>query len=162
MKIIDISSHNGYIDFEKVKADGVEGVIIRAGYGVQEDNKAVQNIQGCVKAGLPFGLYLYSYATTENSGYEEIEFMREFILKYDLYPELPVYLDMEDADNYKLNKGKPLSKFPQLYTNICENFCREIQNDGFYVGVYASESVFKSILKMEDLEPNSFINNLLA
>ena len=76
MKIIDISSHNGYIDFEKVKADGVEGVIIRAGYGVQEDNKAVQNIQGCVKAGLPFGLYLYSYATTENSGYEEIEFMR--------------------------------------------------------------------------------------
>lgn len=153
MKIIDISSHNGYIDFEKVKTDGVEGVIIRAGYGVQEDNKAVQNIQGCVKAGLPFGLYLYSYATTKNSGYEEIEFMREFIRKYDLYPELPVYIDMEDADNYKMNKGKPLSKFPQLYTNICENFCREIQNDGFYVGIYASESVFKSILKMEDLEP---------
>lgn len=153
MKIIDISSHNGYIDFEKVKADGVEGVIIRAGYGVQEDNRLVENIEGCKSAGLPFGLYLYSYATSMDSAVAEVCFMREIIRKYDLYPEYPIYIDMEDADNYKLNKGKSLYKFPELYTSICQYFCRELEKAGFYVGVYASESVFQSVLGKEELQP---------
>ena len=66
LKGIDVSEHNGNIDWAKVKASGVNFAIIRCGYGsdytYQDDKKWLQNVKGCKAAGIPFGVYLYSYA----------------------------------------------------------------------------------------------------
>ena len=62
-KVIDISVHNGDIDFKKVKSQ-VDGVIIRCGYGSdiksQDDKKWKQNVEGCIDNDIPFGVYIYS------------------------------------------------------------------------------------------------------
>lgn len=70
LKIIDVSYHNGDIDWEKVKASGlVAGAILRCGYGQdmesQDDKKFKEYADACTKLGIPFGIYLYSYAKTQ-------------------------------------------------------------------------------------------------
>ena len=63
-KVIDVSYHNGAIDWEKVKASGVDGAILRCGYGMdredQDDEQYRRNADECTRIGLPFGIYLYS------------------------------------------------------------------------------------------------------
>ena len=67
MKGIDVSKHQGKIDWQKVKAAGVEFAIVRAGYGMYEnqvDPQFAANMEGAISAGIPVGVYWYSYAET--------------------------------------------------------------------------------------------------
>ena len=91
MKVIDISKHNGNVDFNKVKASGVQGVMIRAGYGIRHiDPLFKQNVEGCVKAGLHYGFYFYSYALNVEEAKQEANYCLEVIKGYK--PTLPVAL----------------------------------------------------------------------
>lgn len=136
MKVIDISKHNGNIDFAKVKASGIGGVIIRAGYGKsvsQKDQKFEANYKDATAAGLHVGAYWYSYATTAEEAKEEANCFLQCISgkRYSL----PVYLDIEEQASQK-NAAE-----------IVKAFCETVESGGYFVGVYASKSYFESYVK---------------
>lgn len=83
MKVIDISEHNGSINFDKVKASGVEGVIIRAGFGKGNiDKRFINNIKSAITAGLHIGIYWFSYAYTSEMAKKEADYCLNIIKPY--------------------------------------------------------------------------------
>lgn len=148
MKIIDISKHNESIDFNAVKAAGVQGVMIRSSWGhFREDERFRENVQGCLDAGLPFGFYHYSYALNEEEAHEEVDGFLNLIKEYK--PELPVAIDMEDADGYKAKNGTLYKK--ALNTTICDIFCSKCEEAGYYAMIYCNLDWTKTKLNMDDL-----------
>ncbi|WP_161941299.1 GH25 family lysozyme [Merdibacter massiliensis] len=98
-KVIDVSEHNGKINWEKVKASGVDGVIIRLGWGyLGKDNYFDYNISECNRLGIPYGLYLYSYAYDANFAYSEANGAAEMLEGVDLNLSYPFYYDIEKFD----------------------------------------------------------------
>lgn len=133
MKVIDVSSHNGNIDFEKVKASGVWGVIIRAGYGkeyTQKDACFEDNYYAAVKAGLHVGAYWYSYAENAADAKREADCFRVAIEGKQF--DLPVYLDIEET------------KSQRKADEIITAFCNRMEEHRYFVGVYASKAFFNS------------------
>lgn len=135
-KVIDVSYYQGTIDWEKVKADGVEGVIIRCGYGnntsSQEDKKWKRNADECTRLGIPFGTYLYSYAKTEEESRSEAAHVLKLIAGYKL--SYPVYIDLEEAGTEShAVKGAKI-------------FCDIIKKSGYMAGVYSNQSWFREVV----------------
>ena len=81
--IIDVSYHNGVINWEKVKASGCAGAILRCGYGdniaSQDDKQWIRNLAECERLGIPVGVYLYSYATCDRQAQSELEHILRLI-----------------------------------------------------------------------------------
>jgi GH25 family lysozyme M1 (1,4-beta-N-acetylmuramidase) len=139
IKLIDVSKHNGAIDWSKVKAAGIEGVLIRAGYGkyiTQKDVCFEKNYAGAKAAGLFVGTYWYTYAVTEAEAEAEAETYLEVIKGKSF--DLPVYLDIEDKNQTQLDKA--------LVTKIATAFCNKLEQAGYYCGVYSFDSFFTSFL----------------
>lgn len=128
---IDVSEHNGDIDWEKVKEDGVEFAIIRCGYGQdltkQDDKKWIRNVEACERLGIPYGVYIYSYATDTTKAAGEADHVLRLIKGHNL--SYPVYFDMEDTSTENSDLAA-----------IAKTFCDKIKNAGYPVGVYASLS----------------------
>lgn len=137
LKGVDISYHNGNVDFETLKKNGIEFVILRCGYGQdlkeQDDKQFKKNVEKCIKNNIPYGVYLYSYANTIAKAKSEAEHTKR-LLK-GLTPAYGVWYDVED-------KIHPHDR--TLLTDIVCTFCNEIEKAGFYVGVYASLNWFKN------------------
>lgn len=134
-KGIDISSHNGEIDMKKVKDSGIEFIILRLGYGKnksQIDKRFYENYKKAKDLCIPIGVYLYSYACNCQDAIKEAELVIDEIKNLEI--EYPVFLDMEDADNYKLKHFVT----NQMCIDICETFCNKIEEAGYYVGIYAN------------------------
>lgn len=132
---IDISSHNGTIDMEKVKKSGIEFIILRMGYGKnsnQIDKRFYENYNKALEFQIPVGVYLYSYALNIESGLEEANFVLNVVK--DLKLEYPIFIDMEDADGYKAKNNVSYS----TCIDICEKFCDQIEKSGYYTGIYAN------------------------
>lgn len=138
LKVIDLSKWNGAVDFIKVKASGIDGVIIRTGYGVkspkQVDNRFEQYYKGAKAAGLYVGAYHYCYAKDAVNAAKEAEFMLELI-KGKCF-ELPIYGDFEE-------QGK-LSK--TVCTEMVKAFCNKLEASGAWAGVYSYDTFFKDKL----------------
>lgn len=136
MKMIDVSEFQGKIDFKKVKADGIEGVIIRAGYGKgNADEYFVRNINGAIKAGLHIGIYWFSYAYDVEMAKREAQFCNDFIQSYKLNIDMPVFFDWEyDSNDYAIQNGVTPDK--KLVTAMTKAFCAEIEKLGFTGGYY--------------------------
>lgn len=155
MKGIDISEFNGIIDFDKV-AKEVDYVMIRAGFGARTklnkeakiDKLLIKNIEGCLKVGLPFGIYYYSYALDEKEAKEEVSFILSAIKDYRDLVSFPVAIDMEDADSYKKNSGFPTN---EVLCNICKIACDSIGNAGYYPIIYANLDYFTHYLKEDSI-----------
>lgn len=134
---IDVSSYNKDIDWQQVKNDGIEFAMIRLGYGEndpeQDDIYAVSNMNACESLGIPYGVYLYSYALTEADTASEIDHALRVL--DGRKPSLGVYIDMEDDDNYKL-KRNALNN-PTLQ-NICMEFVDKFTAMGYLSGIYAN------------------------
>ncbi len=134
--IIDVSKHNGVIDWAKVKESGIDGAIIRVGYGSdtpsQDDLMFKQNADACVKNKIPFGVYLYSYANNDKQIESEVKHITRLIKGYKL--GLPVFLDLEQAGTEKRAEANA-NKFIEL-----------INKTEYTAGIYASEYWFKSYL----------------
>ena len=136
---IDISEWNYDIDLTTYKDNFV---IIRLGWYNTLDKKALRNIQLCEQLGIPYGVYLYSYATSIEESRMEANFVLNQ-LSHCSNLRVGVWYDMEDADNYKANRG---SLVGSLMTNMCNTFCSILQNAGYYTGVYSSSSWFNYYL----------------
>lgn len=135
-KMIDVSSWQGNIDWNKVKADGVTGAIIRAGFDNDTvDNKFIRNINGAIKAGMHIGIYWFSYAYTDSMARSEADFCIKTIAPYKKYIDMPVFFDWEyDSMNWAKQQGVYPSK--QLITSMTKVFCDRLKAAGYMAGVY--------------------------
>ena len=135
---IDISKHNGNIDWNAVKNSGVQYVILRCGYrgsasGVLvEDQKFKSNIQGATAAGLRVGIYFFSQAVNEVEAVEEASMTLSLIKKYRI--TYPVYIDVESANG----RADGISK--EARTSVINAFCQTIRNSGYTPGLYANKN----------------------
>ena len=160
IKGIDISKHNGNIDWDKVKADGIQFAIIRIGWGNdskdQDDPTANRNMDECERLGIPYGVYIYSYALNEADAVSEAQHTLRMIKNRKV--QMGMWFDMEDADDYKNKHKLPLDvAHKTLYTNICNKFCETIKNAGYSdVGVYSGKWVFENVAKAGPIHPNQW------
>lgn len=134
IKGIDVSSHQKSINWTKVKNDGIKFAIIRAGYGqVHEDDYFKSNIKGAIAAGLPVGIYWFSYALNKQQALEEAKGCVKLIKNYKI--TLPIFYDFEyDSVNYAKKNGIIITK--TLFNEFTKTFCDYIQSQGYKAGVY--------------------------
>ena len=151
--VIDVSEWQGDIDWAKAKADGVEGVIIRLGYGEgnNADKKAQRNISECKRLGIPFGIYWYSYADTpsiaKGEGADVVAKLKQFgVNASDL--AYPVYYDLE---KWTWEGHQPPTD-PNVYNDIVNNWYNALQSAGYKnLSVYSYTSYLQGPLKRADI-----------
>ena len=146
---IDVSEHQGKIDWAKVKADGVAFAIIRCGYGSdytsQDDDYFLENVRGAQANGIPFGVYLYSYATKATGAAPSAQSEAAHVLRQlkaaGLSPSklaLPVFYDLEEDAQWELSASR--------VGTLAEAFCSVLSSQGYKVGIYANQNWWKNKL----------------
>lgn len=134
--IIDVSSHDGKLDWEKLKHE-IAGAIIRCGYGSdyvhQDDKWYAYNVEECTRLGIPFGVYLYSYAKNHEMIASEINHVLRLIKGTS--PQLPVFIDLEEQGTETFAKHN------------AQEFIDTIENAGHKAGVYANLNWWRNYLK---------------
>lgn len=151
--VIDVSGWQGDIDWAKAKADGVEGAIIRLGYGEgnNADKKAQRNISECKRLGIPFGIYWYSYADTPALAKEEGADVVAKLKQFGVNPSdlaYPVYYDLE---KWTWEGHQPPTD-PNVYNDIVNNWYSALQSAGYKnLGVYSYTSYLQGPLKHADI-----------
>lgn len=132
LSVIDVSEHQGNIDWQKVKNTGVVGAMVRTGYGIKDPNQIDKqfsnNLSGCQNVGMPYGFYHYSYATSAAGAEQEADFCLELIAGSN--PQYPVAFDMEE------NKQAALGK--TVCTDIAIAFCNKIRAAGYQPMLYTN------------------------
>ena len=157
-KGIDVSYHNGTINWQKVKNDGVDFAFIRVGYRGYEngklamDSKAIENMRNANKAGVPIGVYFFSQAVSTSEASKEADYIVSKIAGYQI--DLPVVFDFEYVAVgvgrlYKahLSKGKA--------TDVCNAFCKRVRAYGYTPMVYASKSMYEDKTYAADISQES-------
>ena len=121
---IDVSSHQGVINWEAVKGK-IDYAIIRCGYGAdresQDDIYFKRNADECTRLGIPFGVYLYSYADNIDWSNSEVDHVLRLVKGYQL--AYPIYYDIEDKVQANLSN--------EALTDIIVNFCDKFSNTDF-------------------------------
>lgn len=134
--IIDVSEHQGNINWDQVKSTGVEGVIIRCGYGddiaSQDDIYWKRNADECTRLGIPFGVYIYSYATSMAQAESEAQHALRCVKGYKL--SYPIYLDLEHSGT---EAGA---------VDRAKRFGDIIEAAGYWCGIYANLSWWNNYL----------------
>ncbi len=128
MKGIDVSEWQSDINWAKVKNDGIDYAILRCGYSTSADAKWKTNANKCTSLSIPFGCYLYSYATSTDAAVKEAKFVLQQVKGYNL--TFPIYYDLEDSTIQKLGSAK--------IGSIAKAFCDTITDAGYEVGIYAN------------------------
>ena len=161
--VIDVSSHDGLIDWNRIE-EHIEGVIIRIGYGNdiegQDDKQAIRNMNECERLGIPYGVYIYSYALTSDEVTSEINHTLRMLQGRS--PVRGVWFDMEDADGYKESNGLDVYKDGELLTDFCIQFIEAMDKEGYTTGVYANYNYYKNVLNLERLANTRGFNMWLA
>lgn len=143
LKGIDVSKHNGNIDWQKVKASGiVDFAILRAGYGKlasQNDTQFERNYAGAKAVGIPIGCYWYSYAKTVSEARQEAYVFLQVIKGKQF--EYPVYLDFEEQSQFKTGKNN-CSAMARVFLEI-------VENAGYFTGIYSSKSGLENYITPE-------------
>ncbi len=133
LKGIDVSVHNGSIDWKKVKSSDIDFAILRAGYGrelSQKDTRFEENYKNAKAAGIPIGAYWYSYAMSEDEARLEADVFLSIIKGKQF--EFPVYFDVEEKKQFNLGKEK--------VSAIMRAFLEKVESAGYFVGLYGSAS----------------------
>lgn len=141
IKYIDVSEHQGVIDFEKVKGS-VDGVIIRAGYGQGNiDRQFVRNVSECNRLGIPCGAYWFSYARTVEMAKYEADYLLHVLKPYKI--SLPVAFDWEydSLNNAKTNGVNPTK---QLVSDMARVFLNACEAAGYYAMNYTNTGLGKA------------------
>lgn len=134
--VIDVSHHQGTIDWEKVKDSGIYGAILRCGYGMdmekQDDKQFARNASECERLGIPYGVYLYSYADNNTKAESEAKHVLRLISGKKL--SFPVYYDLEQkgTENGAVERARI--------------FCEKIKAAGHLPGVYANKNWWDNYL----------------
>lgn len=156
VKGVDVSKYQGNIDWNQVKASGIEFAIIRVGYrgygtGVLvEDSMFRQNIKGATAAGLKVGLYFYSQAINETEAVEEASMVVSLCQGYNI--SYPIYFDTEKVGG-DTGRADNISRAQRTANAVA--FCETIRNSGYRAGVYSYASWFYNQLNMASLSPYS-------
>lgn len=132
---IDVSYHNGNIDWKAVKDSGIQFAILRAGYSYTIDNKFTENARGCYNNGIPFGAYWFSYALNPEAARKEAKCCLGVLSKWKL--DYPVCFDFEyDSLDYAKKHGVNLSSKEMV--SIAEAFLTEVEKEGYYAMNYSN------------------------
>lgn len=151
MNIIDVSEHQGKIDWKKVKGAGIEGVIIRAGYGRNNIDKQLKNnLKGAVAQGMNIGIYWFSYAYNSSMVANEAHYCAEAIKDYKEYINLPVFFDWE-YDSMKFAKKNGVNPSRQNITDWQKVFCENIKELGYTAGFYTNLDYSKNYIDCSQL-----------
>lgn len=153
-KGVDVSKNNGTVNWDAVvKAGYGDFAIIRCGYGSdlkkQDDTKFAENVKKCEALGIPYGVYLYSYALNTADAESEAAHALRLLKQVGKNFKYGVWFDMEDADNYKKRNGMPSN---DTLVDICYTFCNIVESKGYYTGIYASKSWLDNQLKSSKLD----------
>ena len=129
INVVDVSYHQGTINWDTVKnRSDIDFVIIRCSYGSgYKDRKWEYNVKECERLGIPYGVYIYSTATTVSAVEKEAENVKKMLEGHQ--PTYPVYFDMEE--NSVLNLGS------STIGKLANTFCSKISGAGYKVGIYA-------------------------
>lgn len=141
---IDVSTHNGKLDWSKLKSAGVQYAIIRAGYGrYAVDSQFENNISGALAVGIPVGIYWFSYALNADAAKEEAKKCCDTIRGYKI--TLPVFFDFEyDTVRYGKENGVTLGK--TAFNNHAVAFCEEVKAQGYTPGVYYNLDYYRNMV----------------
>ena len=141
-KGIDVSKHNGNIDWSQVKSAGINYAMIRCGYRGSSSGVLVvdpmyeANMKGAQAAGIGVGVYFFSQAVNQQEAVEEASMVLDLISGYSL--QYPVYVDVEKSRG----RGDEIS--PEERTEICRAFLATIQNAGYTAGIYSNKLWFEN------------------
>lgn len=151
-KIIDISEHNGRInDWKKVIDENeVDGVIVRLGYSGKEDKELAHNIKELNRLGIPYGVYLYTYAENETDAENDAKQTIELIKKYNMNLSYPIYYDVENWEY--VNKSKRAPSDTDTWVKIINKYMDTMKQAGYQnVYVYSYRSLLQTRLKHPDI-----------
>lgn len=156
---VDVSSHQGVIDWAKVKADGIDFAIIRCGYRgwgeegkINEDEYFRQNIEGALQNGLDVGVYFFSQAITEDEAREEARFVLDLIRGYKI--TYPVIYDWEHISGVEAARTYD---YAHLDVSAFANaFCSEVASVGYNSTVYFNPSYGYLIYDIEEISEHKF------
>ena len=154
---IDVSYYQGEIDWEQVKASGIEFAIIRLGYRgygqegkLVEDKMAFRNIEGALDAGIRVGIYFFSQAITVEEALEEAEFVLQRIKVYDI--TMPVVFDWE----YISAEARTANMDRRTLTDCYIAFCDRIAEAGYTPMAYFNTYQSRSLMNLTELEQYPF------
>lgn len=139
MKGIDVSGYQGDIDFKKVKASGVQFVIVKAGYSTSTVDTFEKNYKNAKAAGLHVGAYWYSYAQTLAESKAEAQVFIKTVKGKQF--DFPLYLDLEEKSQF--DKGK------KFCSELVTEFCGELEKNGLFAGLYGSASPLETFVSEE-------------
>ena len=133
---IDVSEHNGTLDWAKIKAAGIGFAIIRSGYGTSHvDNQFKANMAGAIAQGIPIGIYHFSYALSTAGAQNEAKYVLGLLEPYRDKITLPVFFDFEyDTISYAKKQGVTLGK--TAFNAHTVAFCESIKAAGYKPGTY--------------------------
>lgn len=139
---IDVSEHQGRIDWDAVKASGIDFAILRVGFGAPSfggrvDYQFNRNISECERLGIPYGIYIYSYAFDNQQAADEASMVIDCLSGHN--PRLPVYYDLEDSKIIADGRQSGIASRAQT-------FCNKISAAGYKPGIYANLNWFNNIL----------------
>ena len=162
-KVIDVSDFQPSIDFTKVKADGVQGVIVKCGFrhgeggALDEDSDFMRYIKGAYDVGLPVGIYFFTEAINAQEGKEEAQYTIKLWQKAGIPISYPIGIDSEEVfwKNPDGSTGKGRANSDKLSkakrTEAIKAFCEEIKAQGYTPMIYASLNWFDDCLDMSQL-----------
>ena len=157
-KVIDISYiQSKTIDWKKVKADGVAGVIIRCGYRgyssakLYEDSMFMKHVAGAQSVGLKIGVYFFTEAINAKEGKEEAQFALKLIKKAGIVPTYPIAVDTESINGSPTPRANTSRLSTANRTEAIKAFCEEIKANGYEPMIYASTSWLNNQLNMSKL-----------
>ena len=144
-KIIDVSYHQGNINWTRVKEAGIEGAIIRSGISTNkkknDDEYFLKNVKGCIDNDIPFGISLYSYAETKEQVESEARHVIRLAEPYKNGLSLPIFYELE-YENKELNVS--LGKYA---VENGKKFIEILENNGYKVGIYSSQEWINNYIK---------------
>ncbi|GFI16863.1 MAG: glycoside hydrolase [Lachnospiraceae bacterium] len=152
-KGIDVSRHQGEIDWDRVGGNDISYAFIRAGYRGSSEGKLVEdeyfedNIKGALDNDIAVGIYFYTQAVTEKEAEEEAEFVLDLIEDYDI--SYPVVLDLEETGS---DTARTAEMTKEEYTKAAVAFCKTIQSAGYTPMIYGNLKTFMIMLDMEQIE----------
>ncbi len=149
--VIDVSEHQKEIDWDAVKASGIDGAIIRISYGWDNgyDKQALRNISECKRLGIPFGIYMYSYAEKPEDGAAEGADVVNLLKGAGVDPEdltYPVYYDLE---RWSWSGHRPPTS-PYVYQDIVASWWNQLVSAGYHkLGVYSYTNYLRGPLNSQ-------------
>ena len=153
---IDVSIYQGNVDWKKVKASGVDFVMIRLGFRGYVTGKLVldsnfkKNIEGALDAGLDVGVYFFSQAITTKEAVEEAAMCIKYLRPYKNRITYPVAIDTEYVNSASARTNKP-NITNKIRTDVCIAFCETVKNEGYKPMVYANKNWLLQNLQLSRL-----------